>query len=172
MMHLDGTPNKSNLGANAMLATSIACARAAAHSTGLPLYRFLGGVSGRVLPIPMMNVLNGGAHADFCIDLQEIMIMPVSPKTFKEALRMGSEIFHALKNILKKKGCNTAVGDEGGYAPKLSSNQEAISCVVEAIKLAGYVPGKDVYIALDVAASEFYNEEEDIIIREEESEEE
>lgn len=157
MKELDGTANLSKLGANAVLGVSLAIAKTAANYVDIPLYQYLGGFSAHLLPTPMMNILNGGAHADFCIDLQEIMIMPVSPKTFKEALRMGSEVFHALKNILKKKGCNTAVGDEGGYAPKLSSNQEAISCVVEAIKLAGYVPGKDVYIALDVASSEFYD---------------
>ena len=157
MIELDGTPNKSKLGANAILAVSMACARAAADYYGLPLYQYFGGFNAHQLPTPMMNILNGGAHADWCIDIQEIMIMPVGAKTFKEALRMGAEVFHNLKKVLKCKGCNTAVGDEGGYAPKLSSNEEAFKSVLEAIKGAGYVAGKDVCIAMDVASSEFYN---------------
>ena len=157
MIELDGTPNKGKLGANAILAVSMACARAAADYYGLPLYQYFGGFNAHQLPTPMMNILNGGAHADWCIDIQEIMIMPVGAKTFKEALRMGAEVFHSLKKVLKCKGCNTAVGDEGGYAPNLSSNEEAIEAVVEAIKKAGYTPGKDLYLALDVASSEFYN---------------
>lgn len=157
MLELDGTPNKSRLGANAILAVSMACARAAADYYGLPLYQYFGGFSAHQLPTPMMNILNGGAHADWCIDIQEIMIMPVGAKTFKDALRMGAEVFHSLKQVLKCKGCNTAVGDEGGYAPKLSSNEDALKSVLEAIKKAGYVAGKDVFIAMDVASSEFYN---------------
>ena len=159
MIALDGTLNKSHLGANAILAVSLACAKAAAKYNNVPLYQYFGGFFAHTLPTPMMNILNGGAHANWCIDIQEIMIMPVSPKTFKEALRMGAEVFHNLKEILKGKGCNVAVGDEGGYAPKLASNEEAIEAVVEAIKKAGYVPGKDLYLALDVASSEFYNAE-------------
>ncbi len=158
MIELDGTPNKGKLGANAILAVSLACAKAAADYQGVPLYRYFGGFSGHQLPSPMMNILNGGAHADWCIDFQEIMVMPLGAPTFREALRMGAEVFHNLKKILKDKGCNTAVGDEGGYAPKLSSNEEALECVVEAIEKAGYKPGKDAYIAMDVASSEFYNE--------------
>ena len=157
MIELDGTPNKSHLGANAILAVSLACAKAAAKYNNVPLYQYFGGFYAHTLPTPMMNILNGGAHANWCIDIQEIMIMPVSPKSFKEALRMGAEVFHNLKEILKCKGCNVAVGDEGGYAPNLSSNEEAIEAVVEAIKKAGYTPGKDLYLALDVASSEFYN---------------
>ena len=159
MIELDGTPNKSKLGANAILAVSMACARAAADYYGLPLYQYFGGFNAHQLPTPMMNILNGGAHADGCIDIQEIMIMPVGAKTFKEALRMGAEVFHSLKQVLKCKGCNTAVGDEGGYAPKLESNEEALKAVITAIKNAGYEAGKDVAIAMDVASSEFYNPE-------------
>ena len=159
MLELDGTPNKSKLGANAILAVSMACARAAADYYGLPLYQYFGGFNAHQLPTPMMNILNGGAHADWCIDIQEIMIMPVGAHTFKDALRMGAEVFHSLKQVLKCKGCNTAVGDEGGYAPKLNSNEDALKSVLEAIKKAGYVAGKDVYIAMDVASSEFYNPE-------------
>lgn len=159
MIELDGTPNKGKLGANAILAVSIACAKAAADYYGLPLYQYFGGFNAHQLPTPMMNILNGGAHADWCIDIQEIMVMPVGAATFKEALRMGAEIFHNLKKVLKAKGCNTAVGDEGGYAPKLESNEEALKSVIEAIKNAGYVPGKDVYLAMDVASSEFFNPE-------------
>ena len=159
MLELDGTPNKSKLGANAILAVSMACARAAADYYGLPLYQYFGGFNAHQLPTPMMNILNGGAHADWCIDIQEIMIMPVGAHTFKDALRMGAEVFHSLKQVLKCKGCNTAVGDEGGYAPKLNSNEDALKSVLEAIKKAGYVAGKDVFIAMDVASSEFYNPE-------------
>lgn len=159
MIELDGTPNKSNLGANAILGVSLACAKAASDLSGLSLYNYLGGFNAKELPTPMMNILNGGAHADWCIDIQEIMIMPVGAKTFSEALRMGAEVFHSLKKVLKGKGMVTSVGDEGGYAPHLKNNEEAFSTVIEAIKGAGYVPGKDVYLAMDVASSEFYNEE-------------
>ena len=159
MIECDGTPNKSNFGANAILGVSLACAKAAADLCGLSLYNYLGGFNAKVLPRPMMNILNGGAHADWCSDIQEFMIMPVGAKSFKEALRMGSEIFHVLKKVLKDKGCNTAVGDEGGYAPKLSSNEEAFQVIIEAIEKAGYKPGKDVLLACDVASSEFYNPE-------------
>ena len=159
MIELDGTENKSKLGANAILGVSMACARAASDLCGLSLYNYLGGFNAKELPTPMMNILNGGAHADWCIDIQEIMVMPVGAPTFKEALRMGAEVFHNLKKVLKAKGCNTAVGDEGGYAPKLSSNEEALASVIEAIEKAGYVPGKDICLAMDVASSEFYNEE-------------
>lgn len=159
MIELDGTVNKSNLGANAILGVSMACAKAASDLSGLSLYNYLGGFNAKELPTPMMNILNGGAHADWCIDIQEIMIMPVGAKTFKEALRMGAEVFHSLKRVLKEKGMVTSVGDEGGYAPHLKNNEEAFKTVIEAIKGAGYVPGKDVYLAMDVASSEFYNEE-------------
>lgn len=159
MIELDGTPNKGKLGANALLGVSLACARAAADLCGLSLYNYLGGFNAKELPTPMMNIINGGAHADWCIDIQEFMIMPVGAKTFKEAIRMGAEVFHNLKKVLKAKGCNTAVGDEGGYAPKLGSNEEAIQVILEAVKNAGYVPGDDIRIAMDVASSEFYNAE-------------
>lgn len=159
MIELDGTVNKSNLGANAILGVSMACAKAASDLSGLSLYNYLGGFNAKELPTPMMNILNGGAHADWCIDIQEIMIMPVGAKTFREALRMGAEVFHSLKRVLKEKGMVTSVGDEGGYAPHLKNNEEAFKTVIEAIKGAGYVPGKDVYLAMDVASSEFYNEE-------------
>ena len=158
MIELDGTENKSKFGANAMLGVSLACARAAADFSGLSLYNYLGGVNAKQLPLPMMNILNGGAHADFCIDFQEIMILPVGADSIREAVRMGAEVFHALKGILKAHGYVTSVGDEGGYAPKLGSNTEAFELVVEAIKKAGYVPGKDVCLGIDVAASEFYDE--------------
>lgn len=159
MIELDGTPNKGKLGANALLGVSLACARAAADLCGLSLYNYLGGFNAKELPTPMMNIINGGAHADWCIDIQEFMIMPVGAKSFKEAIRMGAEVFHNLKKVLKAKGCNTAVGDEGGYAPKLGSNEEAIQVILEAVKNAGYVPGDDIRIAMDVASSEFYNAE-------------
>lgn len=159
MIELDGSDNKGRLGANAILGVSLACAKAAADLSGLSLYNYLGGFNAKELPTPMMNILNGGAHADWCTDIQEFMIMPVGAPTFKEAVRMGAEIFHSLKGVLKAKGYNTSVGDEGGYAPKLNSNEEAIELILEAIKLANYVPGKDVFIAMDVASSEFYNEE-------------
>ena len=159
MIELDGTKNKSKLGANAMLGVSMACARAAAEYCGVSLYNYFGGFNAKQLPLPMMNILNGGAHADFCIDFQEIMILPAGAPSFKEALRYGAEVFHALKKILKAKGYNTAVGDEGGYAPKLTSNTEAFELVCEAIKAAGFVPGKDIFLGIDVAASEFYDTE-------------
>ena len=158
LLEIDGTENKSKLGANATLGVSMAVARAAAEYTGQSLYNYLGGVNAKQLPLPMMNILNGGAHADFCIDFQEIMILPVGAPCFKEAVRYGAEVFHALKKILKGKGYNTGVGDEGGYAPKLTSNTEAFELVVEAIKAAGFEPGKDVCLGIDVAASEFYDE--------------
>jgi enolase len=156
MIQLDGTPTKSRLGANAILGVSLAVAKAAAQATGLPLYRYIGGTSARTLPVPMMNILNGGKHADNNVDLQEFMIIPANAKTFAEALRMGAEIFHALKSVLHKKGYNTAVGDEGGFAPNLKSNDEAIEVILEAIGKATYTPGKDVFLALDPASSEFF----------------
>lgn len=159
MIELDGTENKSKLGANAILGVSLAVAHAAADELDLPLYRYLGGVNARQLPLPMMNVINGGSHADNSVDLQEFMIMPHSAKSFTESIRMGAEIFHALKNVLSSKGYATAVGDEGGFAPDLKSNEEAIQVILEGITAAGYVPGDDVVIAMDPAASEFYNEE-------------
>jgi len=162
LIELDGTPNKGKLGANAILGVSMATARAAAASLGLPLFQYLGGVNGKVLPTPMMNILNGGSHADNTVDIQEFMIMPVGAATFREALRMGAEVFHNLKSVLKGKGMNTAVGDEGGFAPDLSTNEEAIQVILEAIEKAGYKAGEDVKIALDVAATEFYDAEADI----------
>ena len=157
MIELDGTENKSRLGANAILAVSMAAARAAAQAVGAPLYRYLGGTSASVLPVPMMNILNGGAHADNNVDFQEFMVMPVGAPSFSEALRWGAEIFHTLKGVLKKRGYNTAVGDEGGFAPSLKSNVEAIELVLEAIQAAGYKPGQDVAIALDPAAIELFD---------------
>jgi enolase len=157
MISLDGTPNKSRLGANAILAVSMAAARASANALRIPLYRYLGGVNASILPTPMMNVMNGGAHADSNVDFQEFMIMPVGAERFSEALRWGAETFHALKTVLKKKGYNTAVGDEGGFAPSLKSNAEAIELILEAIELAGYKPGEDISLAIDPAASEFYD---------------
>ena len=162
LIALDGTPNKGKLGANAILGVSMAVARAAAESLGLPLFQYLGGVNGKVLPTPMMNILNGGSHADNTVDIQEFMIMPVGAVSFREALRMGAEVFHNLKSVLKGKGLNTAVGDEGGFSPNLATNEEAIQVIIEAIEKAGYKPGDDVKIALDVAASEFYDAEKDI----------
>ena len=162
MIELDGTENKSRLGANAILGVSLACAKAAAQETGQELYRYLGGVGGHTLPIPMMNILNGGSHADNSIDFQEFMIMPVGAPSFSEALRMGAEVFHNLRSVLKSKGLSTNVGDEGGFAPNLGSNEEAIMCILQAIEKAGYRPGEDVYIALDAAASEFYLPEENV----------
>ena len=159
MIALDGTDNKGRLGANATLGVSMACARAAADFYGMPLYNYFGGSNAKQLPLPMMNILNGGAHADFCIDFQEIMILPVGAPSVKEAVRWGAEVFHALKKILKANGYVTSVGDEGGYAPKLSSNTEAFERVVEAIKAAGFVPGEDICLGIDVAASEFYDKE-------------
>ncbi|MBE3587285.1 MAG: phosphopyruvate hydratase [Thermoanaerobacteraceae bacterium] len=158
LIDLDGTPNKSNLGANAILGVSMAVARAAARSVGLALYQYLGGVNARQLPVPMMNILNGGKHADNNVDIQEFMIMPVGAPSFAEALRMGAEVFHQLKKVLKKKGLNTAVGDEGGFAPNLSSNEEALAVIVEAIQGAGYRPGEDVALAIDAAATEFFQD--------------
>lgn len=159
LIELDGTPNKGNLGANAILGVSIAVAKAAADTLGLSLYQYLGGVNGKVLPVPMMNILNGGQHADNNVDIQEFMVMPVGACSFKEALRMGAEVFHNLKSVLKSKGLNTAVGDEGGFAPNLSSNEEALATIVEAIEKAGYVPGKDIMLAIDVAATELFDPE-------------
>lgn len=156
MIGLDGTENKSKLGANAILAVSMACAKAGAEAVGLPLYRYLGGTFAHVLPVPMMNILNGGKHADNNVDLQEFMVMPAGASTFAEALRMGCETFHALKKVLHDKGMNTAVGDEGGFAPNLKSNEEALEVIVKAIEAAGYKPGDDIFIALDSASSEFY----------------
>ncbi|GAB6931679.1 phosphopyruvate hydratase [Calditerricola satsumensis] len=158
MLELDGTENKSKLGANAILGVSLAVARAAADSVGLPLYAYLGGVNAKTLPVPMMNILNGGKHADNNVDIQEFMILPVGADTFAEALRMGAEVFHHLKKVLQKKGLSTAVGDEGGFAPNLSSNEEAIQTLLEAIQAAGYEPGQDVLLALDVAATELYQD--------------
>jgi enolase len=160
MMDLDGTPNKSKLGANAILSVSLAVARAAAADTGLPLYRYLGGPMARVLPVPMMNILNGGAHAPNNVDCQEFMVVPIGAETFAEALRMGVETFHALKKVLTKQGLSTAVGDEGGFAPMLPSNEAALDAVMQAIEAAGYQPGRDLAIALDPAASEFYQDGE------------
>ncbi len=162
MIALDGTPNKAKLGANAILAVSIAVAHAAADYLDLPLYQYLGGFNTKVLPTPMMNIINGGSHADNSIDFQEFMIMPVGAPTFREALRMGAEVFHALASILKAKGYSTAVGDEGGFAPNLGSNEEGFEVIIEAIEKAGYVPGKDVVLAMDAASSEFYNKEKGV----------
>lgn len=158
LIELDGTDNKSNLGANAILGVSIAVAKAAANALGMPLYRYIGGTNAKILPVPMMNIINGGKHADNNVDFQEFMIMPVGAPKFSEALRMGAEVFHNLKSVLKKRGYNTAVGDEGGFAPNLKSNDEAIEVILEAIDLAGYKPRKDIAIALDPAASEFYDD--------------
>lgn len=159
MIDLDGTSNKSKLGANAILGVSLAVAKAAAEECGMPLYRYVGGSNAHVMPVPMMNILNGGAHADNGIDFQEFMILPVGANQFSEALRMGVEVFHHLKNVLKSKGYSTNVGDEGGFAPNMKSNVEAIETVLQAIEAAGYVPGEDIMIAMDAAASEFFDEE-------------
>lgn len=159
MLTIDGTANKSKLGANAILGVSLAIAKAAAQTAGLPLYRYIGGIGANTLPVPMMNILNGGSHADNKIDIQEFMVMPFGAHTFSEGLQMGTEIFHSLKSVLKAKGHNTNVGDEGGFAPNLGSNEEAIEFVLEAIDKAGFKAGEDVHIALDAAASEFYNKE-------------
>jgi enolase 1/2/3 len=159
MLELDGTPNKGKLGANAILAVSMACARASANALKIPLYRYLGGVAANVLPVPMMNILNGGAHADSNVDFQEFMVMPVGAEAFSEALQWGAEIFHTLKSVLKKRGYNTAVGDEGGFAPSLKANVEAIEVILEAMGQAGFRAGDDVAIALDPAASEFFDKE-------------
>jgi enolase len=157
MINIDGTENKSKLGANAILAVSMAVARASAIALKLPLYRYLGGINACLLPTPMMNILNGGSHADSNVDFQEFMVMPTGAETFSDALRWGTEVFHTLKGVLKKKGYNTAVGDEGGFAPSLKSNDEALDLIMEAIQLAGYTPGEDISIALDPASSEFYD---------------
>ena len=162
MIDLDGTDNKANLGANAMLAVSLACAKAAANEGGQELYNYIGGVNARELPIPMMNILNGGSHADNSIDFQEFMVMPIGATSFSEGLKMGTEVFHHLKEELKSKGYSTNVGDEGGFAPNLESNEKAIEIVLKAIETAGYRPGEDMYIAMDAAASEFYNTEENV----------
>jgi enolase len=162
MIALDATPNKGKLGANAILGVSMAVAKAAANSLKMPLYRYIGGVNAHVLPVPMMNILNGGSHADNSIDFQEFMIVPLGADTFSEALRMGVETFHHLKTVLKQKGYSTNVGDEGGFAPNIKSNEEAIEIVLQAIEKAGYKPGVDMMIAMDAAASEFYNEEEKV----------
>ena len=159
LLQLDGTPNKENLGANALLGVSLAVAKAAAEETGQSLYKYIGGVSANTLPVPMMNILNGGEHADNAIDIQEFMVMPFGATSFSEGLRMGTEVFHQLKQVLKSKGMSTNVGDEGGFAPNLSSNQEAIEVVLQAIEKAGFKPGVDMHIALDAASTEFYNEE-------------
>lgn len=157
MIELDATPNKGKLGANAILGVSLAIAKAAAAEAGMPLYRYIGGVSANTLPVPMMNILNGGSHADNSIDFQEFMVMPVKADTFSEALRMGTEVFHTLKKVLHDKGLSTNVGDEGGFAPNITSNEEAIEVVLSAIEKAGYKPGSDIYIAMDAASSEFYD---------------
>ncbi|MDG1439379.1 MAG: phosphopyruvate hydratase [Flavobacteriales bacterium] len=158
MIQMDGTENKSKLGANAILGVSLACAKAAAHETGIPLFSYIGGVKANTLPVPMMNILNGGSHADNKIDIQEFMVMPFGAESFSDALRMGTEVFHHLKSVLKSKGMSTNVGDEGGFAPALGSNDEAIEVVLKAIESAGYKPGVDMWIALDAAASEFYSQ--------------
>ncbi len=158
LLELDGTENKSKLGANAILGVSLAVAKAAAEALGLPLYQYLGGTNAKEMPVPMMNILNGGEHADNNVDIQEFMVMPVGAESFREGLRMGAEIFHNLKKVLKEKGMNTAVGDEGGFAPNLASNVEALDIIMEAVKKAGYVPGKDVLLALDVAATELFKD--------------
>lgn len=162
LLELDGTANKSNLGANAILGTSLAVAKAAAQESGMGLYQYVGGSEAVTMPVPMMNILNGGSHADNLIDIQEFMVMPFGANTFSEGLRWGTEIFHHLKSVLKEKGFSTNVGDEGGFAPNLGSNDEAIEYVIKAIEKAGFRPGEDVYIALDAAASEFYNKEKDM----------
>ncbi len=162
LLDMDGTPNKGKLGANALLGVSMAVAKAAAMSTGLPLWRYLGGVNSKVLPLPMMNIINGGSHADNNVDPQEFMIMPAGADTFSEAVRMGSEIFHNLKKVLSSKGYNTSVGDEGGFAPNLKSNEEALEVILTAIEKAGYTPGDEVLIALDPASSEFYDTEKKV----------
>jgi enolase len=162
LIELDGTENKGKLGANAILGVSMAVAKAAAEASGQPLYRYIGGVNAATLPVPMMNILNGGSHADNSIDFQEFMIMPIGAPTFSEAIRWGAEVFHNLKTVLKKSGYSTNVGDEGGFAPNIKSNEEAIEIVLKSIEVAGYRPGEDIVIAMDAAASEFYNEEEKV----------
>lgn len=162
MLDIDGTPNKANLGANAILGVSLAVANAAAQETGQPLFRYIGGVNANTLPMPMMNILNGGSHADNSVDFQEFMIMPVGADSFTHAIRMGAEIFHHLKAVLKKKGYSTNVGDEGGFAPNLKSNEEAVQLILQAVETAGYKPGEDIYLTLDPAASEFFIKEEKV----------
>ena len=164
MIEMDGSENKGNLGANAILGVSLAVAKASANALGLPLYRYIGGVNAKVMPVPMMNIINGGAHADNNVDIQEFLIMPVGADNFSEAIRMGAEVFHNLKSVLKSKGYNTAVGDEGGFAPNLKSNEEAFDLIMESIKKAGYEPGKGVAIAIDTAASELYDEDEKVYV--------
>lgn len=159
LIDLDGTKNKGKLGANAILGVSLATARAAAESLGMPFYRYVGGVNGRYLPVPLMNILNGGSHADNSVDIQEFMIVPLKAESFREALRMGAETFHSLKKVLKARGLGTNVGDEGGFAPNLKSNEEALETITEAIEKAGYRPGEDIFFALDAASSEFYDKE-------------
>ncbi len=172
MLEMDGTEFKSNLGANAILGVSLAVAKAAAEEAGQPLYKYIGGANARELPLPMMNIINGGAHADNNVDIQEFMIMPAGACCFAEALRMGAEIFHALKGVLKAKGYNTAVGDEGGFAPNLKSNEEALEVIMEAIVKAGYKPGEDILLALDVASSELYDKEKNLYTLENETQKE
>jgi len=162
LLEIDGTPNKSNLGANAILGASLACAKAAAAEFGMPLYRYIGGVNANTLPVPMMNIINGGSHADNCVDFQEFMIMPFGAPSFSEALRMGAEVFHHLKKVLEKDGFSTNVGDEGGFAPNLQSNEDSIKYILQAIEKAGYRAGEDIYIALDPAVSEIYIPEENV----------
>ncbi len=164
MLEIDGSDNKSKIGANAILGVSLAAAKAAAQASRQPLYRYIGGLSANVLPVPMMNILNGGSHADNAIDFQEFMVMPVGAPSFSEALRMGTEVFHHLKEVLKSKGLSTNVGDEGGFAPNIQSNVEAIEVVLQAIEKAGYRPGEDIYIAMDAASSEFYDEEKQLYV--------
>ena len=159
LIQLDGTENKSKLGANAMLGVSLACAKAAAETLDIPLYKYIGGTNAKTLPVPMMNIINGGSHADNTVDFQEFMVMPHGADTFAEALRMGTETFHALKSVLKSKGLNTAVGDEGGFAPNLKTNEEVLDTILEAIEKAGYKPGEDISFALDVASSEMFKKE-------------
>ncbi len=162
LIQLDGTPNKGELGANAILGVSLACAKAAAETLGLPLFQYIGGVNAKTLPVPMMNILNGGSHADNTVDFQEFMIIPHGAETFAEALRMGTETFHSLKSVLKSKGYSTSVGDEGGFAPNLKSNEETLDIIMTAIEKAGYKPGEDIALALDVAASEMFNKEKNV----------
>ena len=166
MIGLDGTPNKSKLGANAILGVSLAVAHAAANSQGMPLYRYLGGEAARLLPVPMMNILNGGKHAEDSVDLQEFMVLPVGARNFAHALQIGSEVYHALKKVLKSRGANTSVGDEGGFAPRLATNREAVEVILSAIESAGYKPGKDCYVALDPASTEFYKDGKYVLAKE------
>jgi enolase len=166
MIGLDGTPNKSKLGANAILGVSLAVAHAAANSQGMPLYRYLGGEAARLLPVPMMNILNGGKHAEDSVDLQEFMVLPVGARNFAHALQIGSEVYHALKKVLKSRGANTSVGDEGGFAPRLATNREAVEVILAAIESAGYKPGKECYIALDPASTEFYKDGKYVLAKE------